>query len=49
MSTDYDFDYTELDEKASDFKDGWDALCAQLSQDEEWARYLYESFQGQEV
>ncbi len=45
----YDFDYTELDEKQSDFKDGWDSLCETLASDEEWARYLYESFHGQDA
>ena len=49
MSTEFDFDYTELDEKEAEFKDGWEALCAQLSEDESWARYLFESTQAQEV
>mgnify|MGYP001560149284 CR=1 FL=1 len=49
MSTDYDFDYIELDDEAEEYAAGWDALCAQLSQDEEWARYLYETTQTQEA
>ena len=42
----YEDDYTiEEDEFAA----GWESLTAQLSEDEAWAMYLYESFQGQDA
>ncbi len=40
---------TEADDEAEEYQDGWDSLTAQLSEDEDWARTLYEAFHGQEV
>ena len=44
-------DYTDVDALDSETEtlDGWAHLQELLASDEEWARYLYESFHGQEV
>ena len=43
-----DYDFTELDEKAAEFQDGWDKLCEMLAEDEAFAHEFFENFHGSE-
>lgn len=43
------YDYTSLDQWASDSLDGWESLQEALASDEEWAQYLYEAFHGSDA
>lgn len=38
----YDNWERDADAKAADAKDGWDAMVAQLSEDESWAQYIFD-------
>lgn len=42
----YEDDYTAEEEE---FAAGWEALQAQLANDESWAHHLWQEFHGQEV
>ncbi len=46
---DFDADYVQWLTEEDEIKDGWDSLTQQLSEDEDWARALYDAFHGQEV
>lgn len=35
--------------EADEFQDGYDALTAQLAEDEQWAKFMFEAFHGSEV
>lgn len=42
----YEDDYISQEEE---FQAGWEAVQSLLASDEEWARFLYESFHGQDA
>lgn len=39
----------DMDQRADDMWEGWQAIQSQLSEDEDYARHMFEVFHGREL